>query len=159
MRVALKRICVPVDFSESADHALQYGITLAERFGASLHLLHVVQDIGPFVGDSSQLGAVSTIELVESIQRDAERELAKIPAGAGAELEVVRKVIIGNPAATIHRYAKEQEIDLLILATHGRTGLSHFFIGSVAERVVRTAPCPVLTVRHPEHEFIVPDDD
>ena len=77
------------------------------------------------------------------------------PDWAG-KCNVTREVLMGHPFVEIIRYAREQDVDCIVLGTHGRSGLSHLLLGSVAERVVRKAPCPVLTVRHPEHEFVMP---
>jgi nucleotide-binding universal stress UspA family protein len=157
MRIELNRICVPTDFSEQADHALKYAVTLAERFGATLHLLHVVQDIAPTVPEPG-LAILPTDEIMRSLERGALEGLEKmLPSESATKMQVVRAVRHGVPFHEICRYAKQENIDLLVLGTHGRTGLAHFLLGSVVERVVRSSPCPVLSVRHPEHEFVVPN--
>ena len=157
MHIELQKICVPTDFSAQADHALTYGVTMASQFRAELHLLHVVQDIVPAVPEPG-LAILPTEEIMQSLVQGATDGLDKLPpAEIAADLHVVRVVRHGVPFHEICQYTKEQGIDLLVLGTHGRTGLAHFLLGSVAERVVRSSPCPVLTIRHPEHEFVVPD--
>lgn len=157
MRIEVNKICVPTDFSDAADHAMVYGATLADRFGAQLHLLHVVDDMGAvMVEGGAWLGAWEDVR--RSMKEAALGKLADRPQVPWRNtLQVVRAVRSGVPYQEIRSYADSEGIDLLILGTHGRTGIRHFLLGSVAERVVRVAPCPVLTVRHPEHEFVVPE--
>lgn len=157
MHIELNKICVPTDFSEQAEHALIYGVTMAKKFSAQLHLLHVVQDIAPTVPEPG-LAILPTDEIMRNLEQGAKEGLENlISADVGKDLDIVRNVRHGVPFHEIARYSKAETIDLLVLGTHGRTGLAHFLLGSVAERVVRTSPCPVLTVRHPEHEFVVPE--
>lgn len=157
MHIELKRICVPTDFSEPAEHALRYGVTLAEKFGAQLSLLHVVQDILPTVPEPG-LAMLPTEEIMRSLEKGAKEGLENFLAKEWSDrINVVRAVRHGVPFHEICQFAKQETIDLVVMGTHGRTGLTHFLLGSVAERVVRSSPCPVLTIRHPEHEFVVPD--
>jgi nucleotide-binding universal stress UspA family protein len=148
----LKKILVPIDFSVCSKKALQYAIPLARQFGASLALLHIVQVSYPVGGEY----AAVDYSLCEKEFCDlTEKQLAvlaeeEIPAGVPAAT-VVRR---GYPVQQILEAARELEIDLIILSTHGHTGLKHVFLGSTAENVVRRAPCPVLVVREQEHEFI-----
>ena len=154
--IDLKKILVPTDFSEFGQHALLYGCELAKRFGAELHLLNVVQDAVTMFPEPNMMGT-SMNDLVADMQSLSEKQLEEMPGLSGSEdLNVVRKVCVGPAFLEIIRYAKEQEIDLIVIGTHGRTGLKHMLLGSVAEKVVRKAPCPVLTVSHPEHEFVMP---
>ena len=147
---ALGRVLVPVDFSERGQKALEDGAALAARFKAELHLLHVVEDTSPA---TSEIALASTVfqSYIHELTRAGDKQLAdlKIP-GPAATGVVKRKVVVGAPISRITAYAMDAEIDLIVMGTHGRTGLAHALIGSVAERVVRTAPCPVLTVRHQE---------
>lgn len=145
------RILVPTDFSTTADAALEYAFALAERFGASLQLLHVLED--PFVTDGmaaeayiSEAPALRSAMLQDAQERLRHRAAPREAAGMHIDTEV----LFGHGARTIAEYAAERGIDLIVIGTHGRTGFAHLLLGSVAERLVRTAPCPVLTVRHPE---------
>lgn len=150
--ITLKKILVPTDFSECSDAAVKYGRALASAFDSRLHVLHVVQDpyTQPWAAEAfpAPLG-----ELLEQWQAQArERIAAQIPEAERPEVMVAAQV--GSPIVEILRYANEQKIDLIVIGTHGRGPLGHILLGSVAERVVRKAPCPVLTVRHPQHEFV-----
>jgi universal stress protein A len=147
--IALKSVLVATDFSPPSEVALTYGRALARTFGASLHLLHVAEN--PFLRasfeDPAVIGEAHTRWLEERLTAEDRDGLH-----ARAIVEVS-----GSPAETIVEYARRSMIDLIVLGTHGRSGMSQLLVGSVAERVVRTAPCPVLTVRRPEHEFVLPD--
>ena len=147
--IVLKNILVATDFGPASSAALTYGRALATSFGARLYLLHVAENffLRPSVADPYVLKATVARQLEQCLTADdrANRE-------ARAVLEVS-----DDPAETITDYARNTPVDLIVMGTHGRTGVSHLLMGSVAERVVRTAPCPVLTVRHPEHEFVLPD--
>jgi nucleotide-binding universal stress UspA family protein len=152
LMIALKKILVPTDFSECSEAAIRYGRALAEAFDASLFLLHVVQDpyTQPWAAEAfpAPLG-----EMLEQWQQQARaRLLESLPAGDRGKVGVA--TLVGSPFYEIVRYAAEQQIDLIVIGTHGRGPLSHMLLGSVAEKVVRKAPCPVLTVRHPQHEFV-----
>jgi universal stress protein A len=137
-------ILAPTDFSKYSQHAIQNARELAQKFGATLMLLHVV-DLPPYPIEGvppSHLGGT----LLEDLEQQAASDLAQVLAKE-AEVEVVRRVVAGIPYRKIVEIAEAEKIDLIVMATHGRTGFSHLFMGSVAERVVRTAPCPVLTIR------------
>ena len=152
--IQLNRILAPTDFSENSDKSLRYACELADRFEAELHLLSVLDDTTPMFVDPE----IMPIDSLVQQQRVAISEkLDQQPGSPWDEnLNVVREMRQGSPFLEIIRYAKEKKVDLIVLGTHGRSGLAHVLLGSVAERVVRKAPCPVLTVRHPEHEFVMP---
>ena len=154
--IALKGILVATDFSESADAALKYGRALARNFGATLHVLHVADDMSARLGDTFL--AVMP-ELVADVANEARRRLTELLVDNDPNpLPVVPVILSASaPAPTIVNYAKDKAIDLIVVGTQGRGGVAHLLLGSVAERVVRTARCPVLTVRHPEHDFVTPD--
>jgi nucleotide-binding universal stress UspA family protein len=140
----IHHIIAPTDFSEHSQQAIQYARELAQTFGATLVLLHVVElPPSPIEGlPPSQLGGT----LLEDLEQQATSNLAQVLAKE-AEVTVVRRVVVGIPYRRIVEVAEAEKVDLIVMATHGRTGFSHLFMGSVAERVVRTAPCPVLTIR------------
>jgi universal stress protein A len=150
-------ILVPTDFSDTADAALDYAFVIAARFGAAVHLLHVIDD--PFVAGG--LGAEAYIAeapvLRSALLNDAQSRLAHraVPRHAGATLD--SEVLFGHGAKTIAEYAQERGVNLIVMGTHGRTGVAHLLLGSVAERLVRIAPCPVLTVRHPKARTHCPE--
>jgi universal stress protein A len=142
-----KRILVPVDFSAPSDAALDYARSVAARYGASLHLLHVAED--PYRAFYSVEVFVPEIEdLREEILNDTQKRLnERLRPSDVTEFRATAESIIGMPAGSIVAYAAERDIDLIVMGTHGRGGMAHLLMGSVAERVIRTAPCPVLTVR------------
>jgi nucleotide-binding universal stress UspA family protein len=148
MREAINRILVPVDFSAHSERALRVATTFAARFGAQLELLHIVED--PFVSGawSAEAFVPNIPELMNDLIADARRRIEALRAIATGEGVLVETTVLtGEPVRTIVDQAATGGFDLIVMGTHGRTGLSHVFIGSVAERVVRKAPCPVLTVR------------
>ncbi len=155
--IVLKNILVATDFGEQSEAALTYGRDLARTFSARLHVLHVVENIAVRFANEA-LGAFLP-ELQTQLDESARKRIeALVTDEDRATLHATSAVITSVGAAeTIVRYAKDHATDLIVVGTHGRRALDRLLMGSVAERVVRTAPCPVLTVRHPEREFVVPD--
>lgn len=147
--IALKQVLVATDFSPTSDVALAYGRAVARMFGAALHVLHVMENpfLRPTTADPRTLEAAAWRALNEQLTEEDGRELRG---------RVVMETADGI-ADGIVDYAKTAGIDLVVMGTNGCGALSQLLVGSVAERVVRTAPCPVLTVRHPEHEFLFPE--
>ena len=141
-------VLVPMDFSATSDAALDYARMLAEGFGASLHLLHVAED--PLVNEAMVPEAyISEIPDTRSaILEDARARLAdRLTEHDRVVLRATSEIVFWHGATTIVDHARARHASLIVMGTHGRTGLAHILIGSVAERVVQTAPCPVLTVR------------
>lgn len=144
---AIKKILCPTDLSEECRPALAMACEWAKRFGAELHLLHVVAGLStpyPYLGPPFN-EAMSWETMIRQKARDALNALT-LPEGFGS-LKVVRELLSGSPITQIETYAKGQGIDLIVMGTHGRSGFSHLLLGSVAENVVRRAHCSVLTVR------------
>ena len=141
-----KKILVPLDFSDYTEEIINVAVRIAEKFGSTIHLLHVIPNMDYFTPYESFLPAENLV----SIQRDIEREVGK-------DLEAVVKKISDIPVTkAIHTgvafleivdYVRSENIDLVVMGTHGRGGFEHILLGSVAEKVVRRSPCPVLTVR------------
>jgi nucleotide-binding universal stress UspA family protein len=156
--IALKNILVATDFSEPAEAALRYGTELARRFDASLHVLHVVDDLAA-QPDPLPTAPMDTGSLQTALENDARANLAElVPEPDRSALHAHLDITVSDqPARAILAYARDARIDLIIVGTHGRRGLAHFFLGSVAQELVRTATCPVLTVRAHAREFIHPD--
>lgn len=152
--IQLERILAPFDFSEHSETALRYAAEFAARFKAELHLLNVVQS-PVYVAPDPMLEAGTAAEIGEEWVKTAAEQLDEQPLPFELP-RVERAVREGVPVVEIVRYAKANEIDLIVVGTHGRTGLTHALLGSVAENVVRNAPCPVLTVRSAQHEFVMP---
>jgi nucleotide-binding universal stress UspA family protein len=151
--INLKRILVPTDFSESARHALLYGTSFAREYEGELVLLHVVENLT--VGYASDLFPVPMAEVFDEISGYAKAELAKLGAEVREKGIKVREMVVqGKPSAEIVRVAREETADMIVLGTHGKGMLDKALFGSTAERVIRRAPCPVLTVGLEEHEFV-----
>jgi nucleotide-binding universal stress UspA family protein len=147
--IAPKSILVATDFGEAADAALRYGRALAHTFGASIHVMHVSENffMRAVAGDPRALHDAAVRTLHARLTSEDRRVLH-----AHAVVETS-----DDAAEAIVAYAQGAAIDLIVIGTHGRSGVQRALVGSVAEHVVRTAPCPVLTVRHPEREFVLPD--
>jgi nucleotide-binding universal stress UspA family protein len=142
----IQRILAPTDLSELSKQGLQTALGVAEAFGAKLLLLHVVEP-PPYQVEGLLPSQVGTT-LLDDLERQASRELAQMLSDRhGSQVEVMHRVVVGIPYRKIVEVAEEEKSDLIVMTTHGRTGLSHLVMGSVAEKIVRTAPCPVLTLR------------
>ena len=150
--IALKKILVPTDFSETSKIALQYAKEFATAFQASIHLLHVLVEWLPdgyipyspeLFRDIEQATQKQIDELLTPEEREKYQAKLVVQRGSSEFVEVIH-------------YARDNNIDLIILGTHGRGPISHMLLGSVAQTVVRKAHCPVLSIRHPEHEFVMP---
>ena len=140
--IQLNNLLVAVNFDEASNVALVYARSLAKNFGARLHVLHVMENVflRPMANDPRAVEAGITRRLLDSLTDEDRTALHAVP--------VIRKS--DAPADEIVNYAQYESIDLIVMGTHGRPGLAHLLMGSVAEKVVRTAPCPVLTLRHSE---------
>jgi nucleotide-binding universal stress UspA family protein len=152
--IALKTVLVATDFSEPSEVAVRYGRALADAFHASLHILHVVPDSMalPWATMADGLGMADVQRRWQQEANDRLRQM--LPECELATGHATLTTRAGDPVRQIVAYAAETRADLVVLGTHGRGPVAHMLMGSVAEHVVRTAPCPVLTVRHPQHEFV-----
>lgn len=150
--IALKRILVPHDFSETSVEAVRYAIALARNFCARLYFLHVGHHA------VNQFEMEFPIGLADALEDGVRERLLRIVTPLeNSELHPQFAIRPGTPAAEIVRYAEDEDIDLIVMGTHGSGFMRHMMMGSVAEKVVRTAPCPVLTVRNAKHGFVIPD--
>jgi nucleotide-binding universal stress UspA family protein len=147
--IRLKRILVPHDFSDCSDTAVRYAIDLARRFGARLYILNVSERLRMETATEFPVGFEVAVEAAVR-----ERLMTIVTPQERHELKPLFIVVPGAPAAAIVRYASDEGIDLIVMGTHGRGFVAHAMLGSVAEKVVRTAPCPVLTVRNRPHQFV-----
>jgi nucleotide-binding universal stress UspA family protein len=156
--IVLKNILVATDFGEAAEVALRYGRELARTFGSSLHLIHVVDDVAARVVGFPEY-APSLGRLQVEAEAAARTRTEALLSDEDRRVLHAKSVVVTSmwPARAILDYARESHVDAIVLGTHGRGKLKQLLMGSVAEKVVRYAPCPVLTVRHPEHEFVLPD--
>ena len=149
----LRRILLPTDFSGCANYALPYAAAIARAAGATIICLHVVEPIAPAVGYSGLAEPMPIADISGQLEDSAERELPKLARCedfSGLEIEDV--IVHGDAAAEIVRVAGEREVDLIVVSSHGRTGLGRIIFGSTAEAVVRHASCPVLVVKPPPQE-------
>lgn len=153
MRIKINKILCPTDFSEPAENALRYAFTLADKYGAKVYVQHVLEPITPVPG--IDMGPSFNYDerphTFQQVEEPLQEMLAKIDKASVPYETVVSR---GAPFLEIIRTAKENEVDMIVIATHGRTGLAHILLGSTAEKVVRKATCPVLTVKQTEHEFV-----
>jgi nucleotide-binding universal stress UspA family protein len=147
MNFAISRVLVPVDFSPHSESALRYAAALAGRLGALVEILHVVEEPITAVAAGSQIANSAPTELRSDPIVEAERQLDRYrPITEGSHVHALTTGQMGPPAQTITAYARASGVDLIVMGMHGQSGLSHPLLGSVAEGVVRGAPCPVLTV-------------
>ncbi|MCF7808963.1 MAG: universal stress protein [Candidatus Marinimicrobia bacterium] len=150
-----EKILVPTDFSESARYALPFAVDLAKKYGAKIHLLHVVEPIA--VPVDFAWGTYSYPDIEKQLSGYVENTLDTIvKEDIPKDLTVQQSILHGKSWREIITFAKENELDLIVMATHGLSGFSHALYGSTAEKVIRKAPCPVLTIRHPEVKFEMP---
>ncbi|MFA3783151.1 universal stress protein [Melioribacteraceae bacterium 4301-Me] len=148
----IKKILVPIDFSDYSKNALKYAVNFAKYFNAKMYLIYVIEPIVYPADFSMGQVAIPTINI--DIHKRAEEELNSLAKNfVGTELEVETIIKTGKPFVEIYETAKEKDVDLIIIATHGHTGVEHLLFGSTAEKVVRKAPCPVLTLREPIKGF------
>ena len=140
----VNKILVPIDYSLGSNTAMTYAESLAREYDAELHLVHVYEQPFAYVD-----GGFSSAVIPEVTPADLEREETRFEAVTPQGVRFQRQFIVGLPADELVQYAKEHEIDLVVMGTHGRTGLSRLLMGSVAEAVLRRAPCPVLTIKQP----------
>ena len=133
-------ILLPTDGSEGAEVAIDHALELAERYGSTLHALYVVERI--------HTADVGTEQIIGAMRSEGKRAVAEIAERAEAKgVEAITEVRVGSPARDILKYADENGVDLVVMGTHGRTGLNRYLLGSVTEKVVRLSDVPVLTVR------------
>ena len=155
--ILLKNILVATDFGEASDAALSYGRDLARTYGATLHVVHVAENVFARYADDGSIAFLPQIQ--SDVENAARKRMEGLVTDEDRSMLHAKPVVLTalGTAEAIVEYAHAHTVDIIVMGTHGRGGFTHLLMGSVAERVVRTAPCPVLTVRHPEHEFIVPD--
>lgn len=155
--VQIRKILFPTDFSDHSVHALTYAVSFAESFKTEIHVLHIVDEayqywmaMGP--------GALPVGPPPDEMLALSKKEMDKFVGLklVGVKFPITKMVLVGRPFMEIIRYARDEKIDMIVMGTHGRSGLRHAILGSVTERVVRKAPCPVLTIRSPDHEFVMP---
>ncbi len=141
-----KRILFPTDFSEGALNALPYALEMVKACGAKLYMLHIIYDVA--TGSGLYVPHISFDQMYRDLEKSAQKELERFACEELKDCNDVEYTVLrGIPHEGILKFAEEKNIDLIVIATHGRKGLDRFLFGSTAEKVVRYAPCPVLTVR------------
>ncbi len=150
--VEFGKILIPTDFSESAENASLYALSLAEKYGSKIYVAHVIEpftytsDLGIDMGDQYQVMEATAKKFLDDIVTSIKEK----------HIDVEGILLSGEPFVEIIKYVKQEQINLIIMATHGRSGIEHMLLGSVAEKVVRKSPCPVLTVKKAGQTFSLP---
>jgi nucleotide-binding universal stress UspA family protein len=155
----IKKILYPTDFSEHSQAAIPFSVDLAKHYGAELHCIHVVDTEHEFFMEAGYVIPLRTnpidIEHLQTVAREQMEEFVnKHMSEVSSSVRIA--VVLGKPFEQIVRYARKENVDLIVIGTHGHSALASMLLGSVAEKVIRKAPCPVLSVRHPEHVFKAP---
>ena len=146
-----KTILFATDFSEGSKNALPYAVDIANRYEAKLFFMHVIYDVARTTG--WYVPHISVEEMYNDLEKSAKAELQKTFIEEMRGFKAIEHVVAkGIPYEEITKFAETNQIDLIVIATHGRTGLDRLLFGSTAEQVVRYAPCPVLSVRLPKHQ-------
>lgn len=151
----ISKILIPTDFSDSAQYALEYAIDLNKLYNARLYLLHVLQDFTDF--SEFNLSPSMLPQLYAEFEQSATKRIEEIiTTKIPSDMRCDTYILHGIPFFEIIQFARNEAVDLIVIGTRGRTGLKHVLFGSTAEKVVKKAPCAVLSVRHTESEFTMP---
>lgn len=142
MSLAISKILVPTDFSKSADYAMEFAVDMAKKFGAEIHIIHVVPILSP---------DVTRPDLIHEVEENAVEHMKTFAPDIDPSIRVVRVMKHGSAYQEICQYAEAQKNDMIVMGTHGNSYLHHLLLGSVVIRVASLANCPVVTVRHPSH--------
>jgi len=149
-----KKIVCPIDFSEFTDEIVKYAVNITKKFNAELHLIHIIPNLNYFTPYESFLTPENLVAIEKNIEKEVEKDFEKVTKDIDMPLKKIVKT--GVTFVEIIDYIKEEDIDLVVMGTHGRSGIEHILIGSVAEKVVRKSPCPVLTIRPRGRKFSMP---
>jgi len=153
----LKKILVPTDFSDHSERAAAYAVELAKRYEADeIHCIHVSDIPADLLATSAYYMTGPSEQFVEQVREEGRKSLEAFARKNFKDRPVQTVFLEGRPFVEIIRYARENQIDLIVISTHGRSGIKHALFGSVAEQVVRKAPCPVLVVKRDERDFVLP---
>jgi nucleotide-binding universal stress UspA family protein len=153
----IKKILFATDFSENSRWALKYALSFAQKYEAKLYILHVIQQPSYPLGMYAEISFDAMDKFNRNLSEVTEKEMQQLcQTDLAGFTNYEAMTLSGTPFLEIIRTAKEKEADLIVVGTHGRTGLDHVLFGSTAEKVVRKAPCPVVSVRLPGKEFVMP---
>lgn len=148
----IERILFPTDFSEGSNDALKYAVSLSREYGAKLYLMHVIHDISATAG--WHVPHMQLDQIYKEMEENASKEMERYRREGLREIKDIKMILVrGLPAEEIIKVASEEKIDLIIIGTYGRRGIERIIFGSTAEKVVRSAPCPVLSVKVPEYKL------
>ncbi len=150
-----QKILVPLDFSDYTEEIMNVATRVAQKFSSTIHLLHVIPNMDYFTPYESFLSAENLISVQRDIEREVERDMAEVAKNI-TNIPITKAIHTGVAFLEIIDYVRAEKIDLVVMGTHGRGGLEHILIGSVAEKVVRKSPCPVLTIRPAGKQFTMP---
>lgn len=155
MPIRAKRILWPTDFSDLSLHACRYAAAFREQFGSELHVIHVLATPVPFEAGMTVPADIPISAADPELLQSAQEALAELVVEQFSTREgIVLEAFFGSAWHGVCEYAREKQIELIVIGTHGRTGIQHALIGSTAERIVQHAPCPVLTVKNPCTDFV-----
>jgi nucleotide-binding universal stress UspA family protein len=143
---AFQKILCPVDFSATSGHAFVYAAAIAQQFGAELILVHVIEEVPLFTAYSGQ----PVVDMSAEMEKFARAEMARLAASATTTSTIRAEIVRGKSHTAILKFAKANAVDLIVIGKHGRSHLDYFLFGSVTERVIRRAACPVVVVPHPD---------
>ena len=147
-------ILVPTDFSDNARLALDYACSLAGKYEASLHLLHVIPDPTSAMGIYEQIGDAIPPDWVDTMTQYSDEHLAELPGeDRKAQNSIIRITLQGDTFNVLTEYARDNDIDLIVIGIHGKTASLHQMVGGLADKISRKAPCPVLTVPSEDHQY------
>jgi len=149
-----KKILYPIDFSEYTEEITSYAVSIAKKYDSELHLLHVIPNLNYFTPYESFLTPENLVAIEKNVEKEIEKDFDKV--AKKIDIPVRKSIKSGVTFVEIIDYIKEESIDLVVMGTHGRSGIEHILIGSVAEKVVRKSPCPVLTIRPKGKLFEMP---
>jgi nucleotide-binding universal stress UspA family protein len=144
---AVQKILCPVDFSATSGHAFVYAAAIAQECGAELILLHVIEEVPLFTAYSG----APMVDTSAEAEKYAKAEMARLAGNATTQAKIRAEIVRGKSHTAILKFAKENGVDLIVIGKHGRSHLDYFLFGSVTERVIRRADCPVMVVPHPDH--------
>ncbi|MFQ5583732.1 MAG: universal stress protein [Calditrichia bacterium] len=150
----IKKILCPVDFSENSKKALEYAVFVATAHQSEIVLLHVIE--GPKGLDQHQILLITPEEIAHNLEKSVMEELNGLADEIGEKVAIEKVVRQGKAFVEIIREAREKDVDLIVIGSHGKTGIPHMLLGSVVERVVRKSSCPVLVVRNKDIQFDMP---
>ena len=153
--INIQKVLFPTDCSENSEDALAYAIEITKKFNAKLLILNVTSELEIYGGDNDYLSPANYKKMVEAADADSKKQLkAYWEKFEESDIKVELMQVKGDPFKEIVLFAQDNKMDIIVMGTHGRTGIQHIMMGSVAEKIVRYSPIPVLTVKNKKHEYV-----